>query len=439
MTDHTAQKKSFELYGAPWYITLGAIAVVLAAVFTQALGTDIPSTLAVCFAIGIPLYEIGKRIPIWNTYVGGGIVLAFLGAAAIAEFKLIPEKYVESINVFTSDQNFLTMFIIVLITGSVLSLDRKIMLKSFFGYFPAILGGLVVAGLFGIVGGMLFGVSWSDTVLKYTLPIMGGGNGAGAVPLSQIYEQVTGNPQGTYYSFAIIILTIANIFAIISAALLAKIGDLKPNWTGGRGDKAKLVRGDQGFDVEDTPYTATLKDVAAGLVLAGALYSFGLLMAKVLLPKVFGFPIHQLAYMIIAVVILAATGLVPRNVREGAKRLQSFFTKYITIVIMIGVGVDLSLSELAAAITVPNVVIALFIVIGCILGSAVIGQLVGFYPIDTAITAGLCMANRGGSGDIAVLGAADRMGLMAYAQLSSRLGGAIVLIIGSLLFSVLLA
>ena len=44
------------------------------------------------------------------------------------------------------------------------------------------------------------------------------------------------------------------------------------------------------------------------------------------------------------------------------------------------------------------------------------------------------MANRGGSGDLAVLGASKRMSLMAYAQLSSRLGGGIVLVIGSILF-----
>ena len=104
---------------------------------------------------------------------------------------------------------------------------------------------------------------------------------------------------------------------------------------------------------------------------------------------------------------------------------------------MVGVGADTSLKELLDAITFGNVVIAFLIVVGAILGSAVTGYLVGFYPIDSAITAGLCMANRGGSGDLAVLGAAKRMGLMAYAQLSSRLGGGIVLVIGSILFSLL--
>ena len=74
------------------------------------------------------------------------------------------------------------------------------------------------------------------------------------------------------------------------------------------------------------------------------------------------------------------------------------------------------------ALTFSNLIIAGFIVIGAIVGSALLGVLVGFYPIETAITAGLCMANRGGSGDLAVLGAAKRMELISFAQISSRIG-----------------
>ena len=84
----------------------------------------------------------------------------------------------------------------------------------------------------------------------------------------------------------------------------------------------------------------------------------------------------------------------------------------------------------------PYVLIAALIVVGAILGSGLVGWLVGFYPIETAITAGLCMANRGGSGDLAVLGAAKRMELISFAQISSRLGGGLMLIIASVVFGI---
>ncbi|EGY79448.1 citrate-sodium symporter [Peptoniphilus indolicus ATCC 29427] len=205
---------------------------VLAATYLGVLTTDIVGGVALMLVIGVILNEIGDRIPIWNTYVGGGLVLAFLGTAALKDYKVIPEQYIELMDQVTSDMGILNLFIIVLITGSILGLNRELMLKSFAGYIPAILGGLAGASLLGILGGMVFGVSPTETLIKYVLPVMGGGNGAGAVPLSQIYERVTGNSAGDYYSFAIAILTIANIFAIISGGVLNKIGNSKKisNW-----------------------------------------------------------------------------------------------------------------------------------------------------------------------------------------------------------------
>lgn len=136
----------------------------------------------------------------------------------------------------------------MLITGSVLSLDRDILLRSFFGYIPAILGGLAVAMIFGVVVAAFFGVSPSNAIIKYVLPVMGGGNGGGAVPLSDIYQTVTGQPRQEYYGFAIIILTIANVFCIIASALLNKLGEKVPSLTGDRGT---LIRGGKNLARED--------------------------------------------------------------------------------------------------------------------------------------------------------------------------------------------
>jgi len=134
---------------------------------------------------------------------------------------------------------------------------------------------------------------------------------------------------------------------------------------------------------------------------------------------------------------MAASGLVPKSVCAGAKRLQTFMMGVFGIAMMVAMGIDFDLAELVTAMSPANLIIAFAIVVGAIAGSGGVGYLAGFYPIDSAVTAGLCMANRGGSGDVAVLGAAKRLDLIAYAQLSSRVGGGIVLIIAGLVFSFL--
>lgn len=419
--------------GLPWWLYLICAGVVLAVAFTDTLGYDATAFIAVTMALAIILYKIGKILPIWNTYIGGGLLMVFFGTAVLKQLNLIPEKYVDLINnTVQGDVSILNVFIICLIMGSILSLDRKVLLRSFGGYIPSILGGLAGAALLGCGTGLIFGVKPIDMIIKYVLPIMGGGNGAGAVPLSQIYEQISGEPAANYYSFAIIVLTIANLFCIIAGALLNRLGEMRPELTG---DGKNIMPVDSKLIKEDVKVKVTLNDYTGTLLLCGTVYAVGRLFSKVLLPTVLGAQIHTFAYSIIFVVILAVTGIVPANIRVAAKNVQGFMVSIVGLMCMVSMGVDFDLGELAAACSPSNLLIALVIVIGAILGSGLVGRLVGFYPIDAAVTAGLCMANRGGSGDIAVLGAAHRLDLISYAQLSSRVGGGIVLIIASFFFS----
>lgn len=349
-------KKSFlsemkELGGMPWWLYLLCAAVVLAVALTDTLGYDLMAFIAVSASLAILFNKIGKILPIWNTYIGGGLLMVFFGTAILKQFNLIPEKYVEQIsNMVQGDVNLLGIFILALIMGSILSLDRKVLLRSFVGYIPAILGGLAGASVLGVLAGLIFGISPVNMIIKYVLPIMGGGNGAGAVPLSQIYEQISGEPAANYYSFAIIILTIANMFCIVAGALLNRLGQVKPSLTG---DGKNIMPVDTKLIKEDIKVKVTMNDYTGALLLCGTIFAVGRLFSKVILPTVFGAQIHAYAYSIIFVVIIAALGIVPANIRVAAKNIQAFMVSVGGLLIMIGMGVDFDLAELAAACSRP--------------------------------------------------------------------------------------
>lgn len=437
-------KETFKVFGMPWYILAGVSLTVIFAAAKGFLPNNIVGGFALLYTVGILFGFIGDRIPIWNEYVGGGPILAFLGAAALVYWGVIPEKSVETVKLFMDTTDFLDLFISVLITGSILSVNRKLLMKAFLGYIPAIIGGIIAAFVFGILGGVVFGIPASEVATKYVLPIMGGGTGAGAIPMSEIYASVTGGDPAAWLSFALSILTIANIIAIFSASVLSKLGETKAGEKfNGHGELIRTADDISKLE-EKVEVKVTAREIAVGLILACAFYVLGNIFSKLIkIPEftVFGtnvkIDIHRFAWMVILVAVANVANVIPLELKEGAKKLQGFFSKQFTIVVMVGVGIALTdLGELIAAFTFGNVVIAALIVLGAIVGSGLIGWLVGFYPIETAITAGLCMANRGGSGDVAVLTAAKRMDLMSFAQISSRLGGGLMLVIASILFGI---
>jgi malate:Na+ symporter len=61
-----------------------------------------------------------------------------------------------------------------------------------------------------------------------------------------------------------------------------------------------------------------------------------------------------------------------------------------------------------------------------------VGKWVKLYPIDAAIV-NACHSGQGGTGDVAILTAANRMQLMPFAQIATRIGGAITVTLALIL------
>jgi malate:Na+ symporter len=54
----------------------------------------------------------------------------------------------------------------------------------------------------------------------------------------------------------------------------------------------------------------------------------------------------------------------------------------------------------------------------------IVARWVKLYPIEAAIV-NACHSGQGGTGDVAILTAANRMQMMPFAQIATRIGGAI--------------
>ncbi|MFP3125857.1 2-hydroxycarboxylate transporter family protein [Ectobacillus funiculus] len=424
---------NYNMYGLPlWAWFTGALILVFGQM-TKSYPLSFSGDILVLFVVGFFFGKVGDTLPIWKDYLGGGSLLAFLGASYLVSIGVISNGVVTGVKTLFDDMGMLDFFIAVIITSSILSINRKFLAKTIGGFIPMVLVSTAVAFVMAIIGGLIVGVNYKDVIMNYALPIMGGGNGAGAIPMSQIWGQVTHKDPKIWYSSAITILTIANIFAIMVGALLNGLGKKMPKYTG----NGELIKGQVTEEKKEAKVknTTTMEDAAFGLFVAMAFFGLANFIGVGLLPKIGPFSIHPYAYMVVLLIIANALDLIPQRAKDGLKRVNEFMMKKLLFVFLAGVGITYTdFSALVHALSIQTAVICLFTVFGAVIGCWFFAKLVGFFEIEAAIAGGLCHVNRGGSGDLEILGASNRMILMSYAQLATRLGGAIILVLASLFF-----
>jgi len=410
----------------PMFTLLSAI--IFGAIYLGVLPGGLVGAIPFMMIMGAIFNEIGNHTPIIKDYFGGGPIVCIFGTAALMTYGILPESIGEIVIPFMkSGSSFLSFYIAALICGSILGMDRKLLVKAALRYLPAIAGGVAVAlTLVGIVGAAI-GYGAKEAIFYIGIPIMGGGMGAGAVPLSKIFGEALNRDTTEMLSVMIPALALGNALSIVAGGALDKLGKLKPSLTG-EGNLMKDQTEDHEVEVERQPLD--LKMMGIGLLLSTTFFVWGKMLAKFI-------PIHSYALMIISVALIKAFGMMPKKYEEGAYQWFRFVMANLTPALLVGIGIAYTnLQQVIDAFTLQYVLLVTVTVVGSIIGSGIVGSLFGFYPIESAITAGLCMANMGGTGDVAVLSASKRMKLMPFAQISSRIGGAFMLILATILLSI---
>ena len=250
------------------------------------------------------------------------------------------------------------------------------------------------------------------------IPIMAGGVGEGAIPLSIGYAEILHQEQGNLFALILPPIMLGSLTAILLAGFLNWVGKRLPRLTG----EGRLQPG-VGEELTPGEEKAAASAVDPGAIAAAGVTAIALYLLGMACFKLFGLP-GPVAMLFLAVLV-KLTRAVPPSLQLAGQTVYKFFSTAVTYPLLFAIGVSLTPWEtLVAALTPANIAVIVVTVATLMATGFVVGRLLGMFPIETAIV-NACHSGQGGTGDIAILTAANRLELMPFAQIATRIGGAI--------------
>jgi len=399
-------------------IPLFIIIVLLLAAYVRMgkVPSDLTTNILTLAVGGFACAEIGKHLPGLRK-IGAAAILATFVPSFLVYIGAIPAPLKESISAFTEQSNFLYLFIGSIIVGSILGMDRHMLIGGFLKIFAPIVAGSIAAAAVGIGLGTALGLGLKHTAFMIVVPVMAGGVGEGAIPLSIGYSTLGGGAQGDLLAEILPAVMFGSLAAIILAGGLNLLGKRRPQLTG----NGQLQPGEHDVPLsgDEAPrFLPDLPTVGAAVVLAMTLY-----LAGALIQKLTNFP-GPVTMLFLAVAIKLGR-LVSPNLEQGAFRNYQFFRMLVTYPLLFAIGVAKTPWEKLMAAFTPAELITIAGTVSTLVATGFfVGRLVNIYPVESGIVAA-CRASQGGTGDVAILSACDRMNMMPFAQVATRIGGAI--------------
>jgi len=402
------------------------LALIVGFVSSGKVPTDISVSIAILAVGGFTCAEFGKRLPLVR-HIGAAAIFATFIPSYLAFNHLIPDLVLKNVVEFTKTSNFLYLFISSIIVGSILSMDRTILVQGFIKIFIPLAAGTVVASIVGTVVGTVLGLGAFHTFFYIVVPIMAGGVGEGAIPLSIGYSGILGQAQGDVFAQVLPSVMLGSLTAILLAGGLNFVGKKYPHLTG----EGRLQEGDASNSMsseESIPANVDIAHIAAAGVTAISLYMVGLMCFKL-----FEFP-APVAMLFVAVVFKLSRAVSPQ-LEQASFVVYKFFSTAVTYPLLFAIGASMTpWDKLVAAFHICNLITIIATVASLMVTGFFVGRRLKMYPIEAAIV-NACHSGQGGTGDVAILTAANRMQLMPFAQISTRIGGAIVVTLSLLAMS----
>lgn len=409
----------------PLFVLAGAL--IALDCLSGTLKSDIVVMVATLAFFGFACGEFGKRLPVVGRLGAAAICATFI-PSALVYYGLLPDIVVTSTTQFYKSTNILYLYICCIIVGSIMSMNRTVLIQGFLRIFFPMLCGEVVGMIVGMGVGLALGLEPFQIFFFIILPIMAGGVGEGAIPLSIGYAALLHMDQGVALGRILPMVMLGGVTAIIISGCLNQLGKRYPHLTG-EGQLMPNIA-----NVEPEPLQSVFSgkvDVTA--IASGALLAVLLYMVGMLGQKFTGLP-APVGMLFLAVLVKLVNGVSPR-VLAGSQVVYRFFRTAVTYPVLFAVGVAITPWHiLVTAFTLTNLLVIISTVSALVATGFFVGKKIGMHPVDVAIVS-CCQSGQGGTGDVAILTAGNRMGLMPFAQIATRIGGAINVSLSLLLLS----
>lgn len=361
----------------PVYIVMAAI-IVLAGVMQQ-LPVNMLGGFAVILTLGWLLGTIGANIPIVKNF-GGPAILSLLVPSILVFYNAMNPNVLKAADMLMKQANFLYFYIACLVCGSILGMNRKILIQGLMRMIIPMMLGMILAMGVGTLVGVLLGLEWQHTMFFIVTPVLAGGIGEGILPLSLGYSTITGTTSGALVAQLIPATIIGNFFAIMCSGLLNRLGEKRPELSG-QGQLVRLngAEDDLADAMKDDTGEIDLKMMGAGVLTACTLFILGML-----LQSITGFPGPVL--MIVAAAILKYLNVIPGETQRGAKQLYKFISSNFTFPLMAGLGLlYIPLKDVVGMLSWQYFIVVISVVLTVVSTGFFVARFLNMNPIETAI------------------------------------------------------
>lgn len=423
-----ASLMAYEIGVIPLPVFLGIALTVFLSAHLGLLPKNMIGGLAVIMTMGVFFGQLGQRMPVLKE-IGGGAILCLMLPSVLVFLGFFGAPTVEATRLLMKEANFLYFVIASLVVGSILGMSRFTLVQGMLRMFVPLLTGTLAAVAAGLLVGELFGYSLHHTFFFIIVPILGGGIGEGILPLSLAYSAILGGTPDQYVAQLAPAAVVGNIIAIICSGLLARMA-LKHTSINGEGTLIRAKEENDKFQVkEEDKGPVDFRLMGAGVLLICTFFVFG-----GLLEKLVGIPGPVM--MILAAVVFKYARLLPERLEKGCHTFYKLVSSAFIWPVMIGLGMlYVPLDSVVKVFSAGYVMVCLSVVVAMTIAGFLVGNLMKMFPIESAIVT-CCHSGLGGTGDVAILSAANRMQLMPFAQISTRIGGAATVITATVLLKI---